>query len=355
MEAQVLSFDPEIQGVIEALLDQDFRVGEDRDGLIFFQLEPLALPLEGEVPSHSTDTLDTEDGGQVMSGEQGTMDIGGAGRRNGKAGVMGGEVSVPEELIGSVQGGDASQTQLLDEAVLEGAEESFDASFGLGAMGMKDLDVQFSQGAGVLGLRLPISELLLNGGLTSGDKNAVFIHIQGHRAAFLLDVGPGGLHEGLGAFGDREHRIGDPTGGIIDEGDQDTGGGSVFEPVVMRAIRLEEFSITRSALSPGAMAGLPGMRGPHPLGSHESSDSFCPYLDAVGGEFLGGEGGAEIRIVGSNQGESLLLQLRGHLVIGRTTPELVGQPCGTPALQSATEASDMAGGSGAAGRRLENW
>ena len=343
MEAEVLSFDTEIQGVIEALLHEDFGVGEDGDGLISFQLEPLALPLEGEVPSHLADILDAEDRWQMMSGEQGPMNIGGVGGGNGKALVVGGEVGVPEKLIGSVGGGDSFQTQLFDKAVLEGAKEPFDASFGLGAMGMEDLDLQFSQGAGVLGLWLTIPELFLNGGLSGGEKNAVFIHIEGHRTAFLFDIGPGGLHEGLGVLGVREDRIGDFAGGIVDERHQDTGGGPVFEPAVMGAIHLEEFSITGSALSPSTMAELPGVRGPQPLGSHESSDSFRSYLDAVGGQFFGGEGGAKIRVVGCDQGESLGLHLRGHLVIGRTAPELVGQPGRAQGLQSAAKAADLAG------------
>jgi len=344
MEAQVLSFDTEIQGVIEALLYEDFGVGEDGDRLIFFQLEPLALPLESEVPSHPADLLDTEDRGQVMSGEQGPMDIGGACGGNSKALVMESEVGVPEELIGGVASRNSLQTQFLDEAVLEGAKESFDASLGLGAMGMEDLDLQFSQGAGVLGLWLTVPELLLNGGLTTGgDKNAVLIHIQGHWTTFLLDIGPGGLHEGFGAFGVCEEGVGDLAGSVINERNQNTGGRPVFEPTVMGAIGLDKFSITRSALPPSAMAGLAGMRSPHPLGSHESSDSFRSYLDAVGGEFLCSKGGAKIRVVGSNQGEGLFLDLLRHMVVGRTAPELVGQPCRAPGLQAATEALDLAG------------
>lgn len=92
MEAEVLSFDTEIQGVIEALLYEDFRVGEDGDRVILFQLEPLALPLEGEVSSHLADILDTEDGGEMMSGEKGPMNIGGVRGRNSKALVMESEV-----------------------------------------------------------------------------------------------------------------------------------------------------------------------------------------------------------------------------------------------------------------------
>lgn len=309
MEAQVLSFDTEIQGVIEPVLHEDFGVGEDRDRLILFQLEPLTLPWEGEVPSHSADTLNAEDGGQMVRGEKGAMNIGGIRGKNGKALVMSRQIGVPEELIRGVSGGDAFQTQLFDEAVLQGAKEPLHASFGLRAMGMEDLDVQCSQGAGILSLRLLGAELLLNRRLSCRHKNAVFIHRQGQRTAFLLEIGPGGLHEGFGAFGVHEDGIGDSAGGIIDEGDQDTGGGPVFEPGVMGAVHLEECSITRSALPPGPMAGLTDRRGPQSLGGHELADSLTAQLDSVSREFFSREGGTTVSIVGSEESEGLFFWL----------------------------------------------
>ena len=64
-----------------------------------------------------------------------------------------------KNLIGGIQIGGASQTQLTGKAILEGTPETFDAALGLGRVGGDVGDAQLSESAAELG-RLSLAELL---------------------------------------------------------------------------------------------------------------------------------------------------------------------------------------------------
>lgn len=116
---------------------------------------------------------------------------------------------------------------------MQGLNDAFDASLGLGGVGTNDLDVQFLHGASKLGHRLPASGT----GLID-PKNAVFVAIEGHRLARLPEIAFSSLGIGLETFAVDELQLEQLPGGVVDEHQQDTRLGSPFKPIMRGTVNL---------------------------------------------------------------------------------------------------------------------
>src|SRR5215211_2280195 len=105
------------------------------------------------------------------------MGIQGTSRVDGKA-----LVEIADEFwqisIAVGQAGNLTQPHLLDQAVLQGLVDAFDASFGLRRVGTDDLNVQFLHGPPKLRQSLPGA-----GGGHIHPKNTVSVAVEGHRLA----------------------------------------------------------------------------------------------------------------------------------------------------------------------------
>lgn len=108
-------------------------------------------------------------------------------------------------------------------------------------------DVQGLQSAGELGA-LPLSVFVID------PEDTVLIGIDGHWAAILSEVSLHGFHIRLGGLDRHEPEGHQPTGGVINEDQQRTGRGPVLNPVMGRAVDLEQLPDTGPV---GAAAGRP--------------------------------------------------------------------------------------------------
>lgn len=111
------------------------------------------------------------------------------GGRSGEARVVLGEVNGAKEFVGVGDRGDISEAELLDKAILEGAEKAFDASLGLGREGGENLDVELAHGAAELGEWRDILKILIDGGLLVDAVDGVSIDVEGAGAGMLKEVG----------------------------------------------------------------------------------------------------------------------------------------------------------------------
>ena len=89
-----------------------------------------------------------QDGGEIAGG--GAPGGGGVGGGAGEAAVIVGE-EFGEAGIGGIEGGDAAQAQLADEAVLQSLPETLDAPLGLGGVGADEADAELLQDAPEMG------------------------------------------------------------------------------------------------------------------------------------------------------------------------------------------------------------
>ena len=101
-----------------------------------------------------------QDGGEIAGG--GTPGGGGVGGGPGEAAV---EVSeeLGEERIGGLEGGEAAQPQLADEAVLQRLPEALDAALGLRRARGDEPDAELAQDAAEVRGVLGAAQLLLEG------------------------------------------------------------------------------------------------------------------------------------------------------------------------------------------------
>jgi len=343
VEPQVVALEAQRQGVIETRFHEDLGVGGDGDRLLPLELEPLGLPLEGEIPADVPRRLDAEDGREIVRGEERPVDIRGGGGRHGKVGVMLSQVLRVQEAIRGLGGVNPTQPQLFDQPILERPKEPLDPALRLGTVRIDQLDLQVPHGAGVLGIRWVLAQLFLDGRRPIRPENAVLVDIQRDWSAFLDDIDPRGSHEGFCALRLDEDRVGDPTRGVIDEREQDARGASIFKPGMVGPIGLNQLPVARPPCSPGPMPRRAGVGCPESLGGHELSDRFCPQAQVVlDRELLGREGGSEIGIPRLEHLSRASLPLLRELVIRGPAPEVMGQPGRASGLEPATKAPNLA-------------
>ncbi len=107
-----------------------------------FQLDAVIGQRDGVVGRDDAIELKDKHGVRIKGSRQITKGGAGLGGRDCESFVEVGEKGI-EECLGLLECRDLVQTQFTDEAVLEGTEESFDASFGLGGPGGNGTDVEF--------------------------------------------------------------------------------------------------------------------------------------------------------------------------------------------------------------------
>ena len=141
-------------------------------------------------------------------------------------------------------GGDASQTQLLDQAVLQGPVRSLDVALGLAGVGAQDLDVELGQRPPKLGHALTRHRTGLG-----HPEHRVLAGIECHRTAMGGQIALQRLEVALGALAQHEPQLHQPADGIVDEHQQRAGFAPVLEPAVLAAVDLDQLA---QRVPPGA-------------------------------------------------------------------------------------------------------
>lgn len=132
------------------------------------------VELEGQVFGDNALFLPGQNGIEILLGSKRAMCIQAATRRHSKA-----LVEVFDECrqvgIACLPAADLQQAHFLGQAILQGQDDPFDTTFGLGRVGAYDLDVQFLHGASELRQSVAGPDTTL-----IDPKNAVFIAVEGN-------------------------------------------------------------------------------------------------------------------------------------------------------------------------------
>ena len=166
------------------------------------------------------------------------------GRLDGKTNVVLWDVNFREKLVGLLEGGDAVKTQFLDEPVLMGFKTSLDAPFGLGGVSGHDFDAQFFHGACELCEGLFVTELLFDGGLAVDFVDRIFVNVERDGTAVPQEVRSGGPQKVECVFHRNKFSIENSAGGIVDKKKQHAARASSLEPVVIGAVKLNQYTDT---------------------------------------------------------------------------------------------------------------
>jgi len=143
------------------------------------ELDPAGPEADGVVVGHDAGVATAEEGREIAGdGAPGGGDVGGG---VGEAAVEVGEER-GEEGVGRLEGGDAAQPQLADEAVLQRLPEAFDAALGLRRARGDEPDTELAQDAAEVRGVLAAAQLLLDGPVrivADEDVEAIAIEGQG--------------------------------------------------------------------------------------------------------------------------------------------------------------------------------
>ena len=162
--------------------NRDLRIAQGIRGAVGLNLVDGLLKLDGQVFGKGAGFLPGQNASEIVFGSEGAMGIDGTSRFFAKA-----LVEIRDELwqigIALCQAGNATQTHFFGQAILQGLNDPFHASFGLWGVGTDDLDVQFLHRSSKLGQGIA--------GASGGHidpKNAVFIAVEGHRLATAPEI-----------------------------------------------------------------------------------------------------------------------------------------------------------------------
>ena len=244
---------------IESVVEVDLGAGEAEAAALGRNLEATALPLHDVVVADHAGMNETADAVQIFRG--GTPGSCGFPRTTGEAAIVVGD-KAGQDGIGRVQIASLRQTEFAAEAILQYAPEAFDAAFGLRRAGGDEGDAELFQGATELSGIALAGELLGDGpGVVVADEDAAAIAVesQGDTVAAQQLAEQGEIAEG--GFGGKELSRQDLSGGVILQAQSGKPGAPALEPIMGRAVELDQFAFAGGAQTALAMGGSPALAG----------------------------------------------------------------------------------------------
>jgi len=155
-ESKIVIFETEVSGTVEPDFDEDGILGANLDGLLFGDLKELVVKAKGEIKSQNPLRTKGKDLRELVGWQEGSVSVGWVGGGNSATGIVIWDIGFLEEAVCSLNGRDVREAELFDKTVLMSFKTSFDATFGLGAMGGENLDAKLTHGARKLSERLLI-------------------------------------------------------------------------------------------------------------------------------------------------------------------------------------------------------
>lgn len=219
------AFVEDVDLALRVLTDSDLSLAECIRRARGLDLVDDLFVLQGQVLGKGAGFLKRKDLVEVLiREEQRAVGIEGTSGLDGKAAV---EIldEFRGEGIGIFDVGDISQTQLLDQTVLQGAKYTLYPAFGLGRVGADDLDVQVFHRSAKLG-----HSRAGEGIFDIHPEDAVFVAVEGHRQAVTSQIMASGLEVAEGGLSRREKQFHQSAGGIIDVCQQIALRSAVFKP-----------------------------------------------------------------------------------------------------------------------------
>ena len=177
-----------------------------------------------------------------------------AGRAGEAAVVVGDEAA--QDQVGGIQVASVGQTKFAGEAILQHAPEALDAAFGLGTLCGDEGDAELFQSATELSGLALAGELLVDGPvLVVASEDAAAIAVEGDGNTVAAQQALQQSEIALGSFRGEELGGQDFAGSVVLHAQSGEQGAATFEPVVRRAVELDQFALTSRAQTALAMSG----------------------------------------------------------------------------------------------------
>ena len=211
-----------------------------------------------------------------------TPGLGRLARRASEAAIVVGDEAA-QDAVGGVEIAGLRQTQFAGEAVLEHAPETLDASFGLRALGGDESDAELFQGATELsGLALAGELFLQRPVIVVAGEDAAAIAVEGHRDTVAAQEALEQVEIAFGGFGRKELGSENFPGSIVLHAQSGEEWAAAFEPIMRRAVELEQFSFasgTQTALAMSRRAAFAGRA--DAAGAEQATQGFAAEGEAL--------------------------------------------------------------------------
>jgi hypothetical protein len=199
-------------------LDGELVTRSDAAGRTLGDLEPSVGEADGEVTTDGPGEGLGEEGLEVGLLREAAVRVANFRGLDGEALVPVGDVNLFQEAVALLEGRDALDAELLDQAILRCAEVALDAALGLRRVSQDETDVEFAQRSADDGL-CPLDVTLLQGdpGHGPGPLAEVtgLVGVKGHRASPAPQVVDGDLAVGCPVVAGKEAGHEQPIRGIV--------------------------------------------------------------------------------------------------------------------------------------------
>src|SRR3569623_3117187 len=208
-----------------------------------------------------------------------------------------------EKRIRRLKVRDAYQSQRLHQTVLQDTMPPLDAALRLWAVRQDQFNLQSLHRTSELCQWRLVAEGLIHRRISSSFVNTVSIHVQRTGQSVALHVFPK-RHHRCDCCLTLEELCVRPVRRLIDEHHQRCPLTAPFEPVVLGAVHLDQFSAVCSTLAPGSMTSPSAPRLPQPRLNQPASQRLNAYLLPVHAcQILHRECGTEVVVLASVQGQ----------------------------------------------------
>jgi hypothetical protein len=201
----------------------------------------------------------------------------------------------------------------------------FDASLGLGAVGVDHLDAEGGHGTGKVG---EVTILAV--------ENATAVGVKALGQAVALAVGLEGAHAVLGVLARGKLQVG-LTRGIVDQVQEAADRTPPFKPVVGRAVKLHEFALGRTAWTFAPVRAFLALKVGAACSHQPAADRLVVDGNLMSfGEYLAEQGGSVVTVLSPVQLQNALFELEAVAIVGGAAPKPVneaGIAAGVIALQ----------------------
>src|SRR5260221_2693771 len=265
---------------VQGLVDVNFRAGEAEALSLLGDLEALALPLDDVVVTDHPLMDKAANAVQIFG--RGTPCGWHLAGSAGEAAVVVGEEQA-EHGIGGVQIASLSETQFAAQAILEYAPEAFDAAFGLGTASGDEGDAELLQRTSELSGLLFSGELFFHRPeVVVADEDAAVVAVEGERDPAVTQQLAEQGEIAVGGFGGDELGGKDFTGGIVLQTEGGEARAAAFQPIVGRAIQLDQFALASGSQTALTMSGNAALAGRAETGlPQELSEGFAAEGEAL--------------------------------------------------------------------------
>jgi len=231
----------------------DFSSGKAEALALLRDLETLTLPLDDVVVADHALMEEATDAVQVLgSRTPGSLHLA---RPASEAAIVVGQEET-EHGVGGIQMASLSQTELAGEAILEDAPEALDAALGLGTAGGDEGDAELFESAAELGGLAFSGELFFDGPeVVVTHKDAAVIAVKRERDAVAAQQLAEQREIAGGGLGGEELSGQDFTRGIVLQTESSEARAAAFQPVVRRAIELDQLAFASGRPAALAMSG----------------------------------------------------------------------------------------------------